>query len=467
MAPDHRNAIVNATGASVEECEALLRRVVDSAPFKRSARLRELLLYVGDQGIRCGVVSLHEHQIGETVFGRSPEYDTAQDNIVRVNATELRKRVDQYFSGDGRNEPLVFEIPRGRYTPVFHERLPEALDDPPPPLSVSTSSHATDDDQPHSAMAGAHAVAEEARGAPTVRASDRTKLSNHLLVTLVLCLIAAGALLTRQARDAQSSLHPWQRQPALRAFWSNFFDKDEQVDLLLADVSYGLAQDLTHQRLSLDDYLDYSYRQVQSPGHLSPEARLQQQKDLGFILARSFGSVGDYRAAMRLRSLENTPGAMRLVFARDYSASELRQRTTIILGSRRSNPWADLFENQMEYKFDFYFDGTQSVIRIDHPQKGEKAEYPWAPNTNERTGYCIIAFLPNLTATGNTLMIAGTDAQATEAGGEFLSREDTLQKLLKLTGRSSFPHFQVLLRTRRLSGAPLGSEIISYRINAQ
>ena len=91
--------------------------MAESAPFRRSSRLREFLIYVGNEVILNGVEDLHEQQIGTAVFGRPPLYDTSQDNIVRVNAMELRKRIDLYFANEGQNEPLVFEIPRAAMFP--------------------------------------------------------------------------------------------------------------------------------------------------------------------------------------------------------------------------------------------------------------------------------------------------------------------------------------------------------------
>jgi len=103
-------------------CWSVIERVAASPALKRAARLREFLLYVGNQSIKEGRTDLHEQEIGETVFARQRSYDTSQDNIVRVSATELRKRVEAYFAGDGSTEPLVFEIPRGSYVPVFRFR---------------------------------------------------------------------------------------------------------------------------------------------------------------------------------------------------------------------------------------------------------------------------------------------------------------------------------------------------------
>ena len=78
---------------SIDERRALIDRVAASSQFKRSARLRDFLLYVGNQSLKTGCPEIHEQEIGAKVFGRSSSYDRSQDNIVRVNATELRKRI--------------------------------------------------------------------------------------------------------------------------------------------------------------------------------------------------------------------------------------------------------------------------------------------------------------------------------------------------------------------------------------
>src|SRR5438445_8010542 len=105
------------------ECHALIDRVARSSQFARSARLREFLLYVGHESLKPDAAEMHEQEIGIHVFGRSPSYDRSQDNIVRVNATELRKRIEIYFSTEGAAEPLVFSIPRGGYKPLFRWRV--------------------------------------------------------------------------------------------------------------------------------------------------------------------------------------------------------------------------------------------------------------------------------------------------------------------------------------------------------
>ena len=107
---------------SAEDRKLLIERVASSRYVNRSARLRDLLVYLTTRVLEEDVVEIHEQEVGNKVFGRPANYDTSSDNIVRVHASMLRKRLEQYFAEEGANEPLTIEIPKGNYAPVFRER---------------------------------------------------------------------------------------------------------------------------------------------------------------------------------------------------------------------------------------------------------------------------------------------------------------------------------------------------------
>src|SRR5689334_2887496 len=108
----------------------LVERIAASRYLSRSARLRDLLLYLASSVVENEAEEIHEQEVGHRVFGRPADYDTANDNIVRVHASMLRKRLEQYFASEGAGEPLILEIPKGNYAPVFRER-----DEPPSPTA--------------------------------------------------------------------------------------------------------------------------------------------------------------------------------------------------------------------------------------------------------------------------------------------------------------------------------------------
>jgi hypothetical protein len=197
---------------------------------------------------------------------------------------------------------------------------------------------------------------------------------------------------------------------------------------------------------------------------MSSEASEQQRKDLAIIFSRSTGSIGDFRVARRITELQTGDDGTRLVFAREYAGHCLRWNNTIFVGSSRSNPWVELFDDRMQYHLKQSHDSTLSVVTVDNPMGTEQAQYPLSSDVGTRMAYCIIVFLPNPTNTGNTLIIAGTDSQATEAGGDFITSEENLERLQTALQQKPFPYFQVLLQISRANGTPLESKIVTYRI---
>jgi len=135
---------------------------------------------------------------------------------------------------------------------------------------------------------------------------------------------------------------------------------------------------------------------------------------------------------------------------------------TVILDLR--NPWVELFEDRMAYHFKQSQDSAPSVVTVDKPTGNEQAQYAISSDPGRRMAYCVIVFLTNPTNTGNTLVLAGTDSQATEAGGDFLTSEEDLERPQVLLHQNAFRYFQILLRISSSNGTPLGSEIVSCRV---
>ena len=107
---------------SGDDRRLLVQRIAASRVFGKSARLRHLLLYLCNRVLEGHLGPIHEQEVGHSVFGRPADYDTGADNIVRVHASLLRKRLAEYFSKEGALEPIVIEIPKGNYAPVFRGR---------------------------------------------------------------------------------------------------------------------------------------------------------------------------------------------------------------------------------------------------------------------------------------------------------------------------------------------------------
>ena len=99
-----------------------MARIGASAEFRRARRLRAFLAFVVERKLAGTEGEITETVIGCEVFQRRENYNSGEDSIVRTEARSLRQRLERYFADAGAAEPVIIEIPRGGYVPVFRVR---------------------------------------------------------------------------------------------------------------------------------------------------------------------------------------------------------------------------------------------------------------------------------------------------------------------------------------------------------
>jgi hypothetical protein len=109
-----------------------LERLLKSDPFKNSKRCQILLSYLVEETLAGHGDLLKERLVGVNVFGRSPDYDTAQDPVVRSAVIEVRKRLAQFYVESGKDAAVRVDLHPGSYIPEFRvppptEEIPAAL----------------------------------------------------------------------------------------------------------------------------------------------------------------------------------------------------------------------------------------------------------------------------------------------------------------------------------------------------
>jgi hypothetical protein len=427
------------------ERKALIERIATSEHFVRSERLRDFLLYVGKKALRNDGTQIHEQEVGENVFGRPPGYDCSQDNIVRVNASELRRRLELYFATSGANERVLLEIPRGSYKPVFRLRVTD---------SSGLQNH------------GAAAVLAEAplhgvlREAAKTAAERRAGLQERItwIVLCVLLVIVCGVLAFR-LHTAETESFPLQHNPALATFWSGFLNTGRRTHIVLADSTVSLNEEITGHPVTLSEYLDHTYEAHSTNSTMS----LDRKQDLGRIFGHNLVTYGDVLAAQQILMLDPNSQNLDLTTARFTGASQFKRDNLVLIGGKKANPWVLLFDGET----DFSLDQDAMFVVNRHPRQDEQALYRTSITSGEVVGYSVIAYLPNSGGAGSAIILAGTDSDATNAAAGFLTSEAQMEQLLKLFHTDRFPYFEVLLRCSVLRGTPLGTQLIAYRIHSE
>ena len=92
-----------------------LAKMLRSQAFVPAPALSRLLAYLVEQTLEGNERELKEYAVGVDVFSRGADFDPRTDTIVRVQARRLRAKLEEYYRRDGAADPILLEVPKGRY----------------------------------------------------------------------------------------------------------------------------------------------------------------------------------------------------------------------------------------------------------------------------------------------------------------------------------------------------------------
>lgn len=102
---------------------AALSAVLTSGAFENKPRLANLLKYICEKHFDGNSDAIKEYSIATDVFGRSQSFDQATDSIVRVEFFRLRKKLREFYEGEGADQPIEIVVATGHYRPEFVDRI--------------------------------------------------------------------------------------------------------------------------------------------------------------------------------------------------------------------------------------------------------------------------------------------------------------------------------------------------------
>jgi hypothetical protein len=82
-----------------------LTRVLASPLFDRSQRQSAFLRFVVEKTLEGRKDDIKEYEVAVQVYERRVDHSTRADPIVRVEASRLRAKLLEYYSGDGSTSP--------------------------------------------------------------------------------------------------------------------------------------------------------------------------------------------------------------------------------------------------------------------------------------------------------------------------------------------------------------------------
>src|ERR1700677_1158646 len=210
--------------AAIEE---QVERLLQNPHSSHSRRFPTFLRFVVRHTLAGQADGVKERTLGIEIFGRSADYDTASDPIVRVTAAEIRKRIAQYYQEPGHENELRILLPAGSYVPQFV--WPQTKEESPAPP-------ATEPEEP------AVSSTKEERSRRLWR-----NLAITACVCLALLLIAFGAFW----KASQHSI--------FESFWTPVLNSSDPVLFCVADqnqysaIAHRDALNPSHQVLLKDN----------------------------------------------------------------------------------------------------------------------------------------------------------------------------------------------------------------------
>ena len=413
----------------------LVQRIVSSHPFQKSTRLRDLLQFIVEQTIHGKAHELTEQHIGNALFHKPSDYSPLEDSSVRVHARQLRLKLHEYFNEDGRNEPIILDIPKGSYAPVFRTVLKPREISVPAPAVVSP------------------AIAWHRKAVVPWAISG---------VLGLLCMF----ILYRTLQDPPVAA----TSGAVQLSWpsSQIFDSRHQTMIVVADSNYGMLRIRAGEPGSLNQYLGRDLLRNSMVSHLSEvDSRLSE-----YISNSTLTSFADVVNVVSLLKMAGTLQSQVIVrYPRDLTMRDLDHNNSIFLGSPGSNPWVALLQDKLNFRESETAVGKSAKVFINrNPLPGEQPQYEglrWTGTIGE--DYATISLLPNPTHDGSVLALQGLQQEGTEAAGRFLADEENRRQLMTALGISASDSasqkiwFEALIRSRTSSGVPNSTSLVAVR----
>lgn len=411
-----------------------MERILHSESFRCSPRSSQFLRFVVEHTLKGNQEQLKERLIGIEVFGRKPSYLTEGDSVVRVRASEVRKRLSHYYGSFPRSGSCRIEIPPGSYIPQF--------------LSLDET-------------AGEVETAEREPIALRLSAPPAPEKRYRLRVAIVALLVALPVLgIAAYRLSAAHQVHVLAdaNEAQLEKFWQPAIRDPKSVLICI-----GSPTTYTYSGSFQGNYV----REHRINPNLQPQWTIAPQKgnipgSVIIPVTSEYVGAGDADLAVLLSALFGRlgkPSEFRLSDQTSYS--EISDAPTVLIGAF-TNRWT--LQSVSQAPFVFAQNGPDRII-----QERDGRRRQWAPphlHADGRTGvdFALVSRLVD-SETGKFLVTAaGISGFGSRAAGYFLSRPDLMARALSQAPSDwSRKNLQFVLETRVVDQAPTAPEVVAWR----
>ena len=377
---------------------AELDRILNSRFFKNAVRSRQFLEYVVRHKLAGHSEQLKERTIGTEVFDRAPGYATGDDPVVRVQAGEVRRRLEQFYQATKDGSMPRIELPVGSYAPQIH-------------WPSSNTEAAVEPVEAHSAQ-----------GSPAEPPVRNRVVGTWQVISICLALVLGAGLVFEASRTKAHT------KSIAEEFWSPAFATPQPVLICVAKpVVYRPSVEL-YQRYARTHPGAFE-NEVERSSQLLPLAGNEKLEWSQMLPYPDYGvAMGDAYSAVRISGLLGQIGKPSQVrIGTNYSFEDLRNSPDVIIGAF-NNKWTMQIAPSLH--FAFLEENGIYLIREQIPNGRV-----WRSNLreSERFGddFAVVARLLDSKTGQFTVIAAGITSSGTQSAGEFVSNPDFLEKGLR------------------------------------
>ncbi len=418
-------AVTRTLAAGPEKFFQQIDRIIKSHSLRSSESLCKLLQYLAKQSLEHPDAPLKEYQIATEVYGRKVDFDPQLDSTIRVQAGRLRLKLAEYYASEGVNDPIVVKIPKGSYHLIFEAR-PEA---------------------PQPQIVREREVAGPVAPPQTIPASWRIAVVALLACLIVAVVILASLLRNRKQADAATGNIQTARtdKGPLAEFWRPFTSGAEEPWVIFSNAAFvGRPETGMRYYNSREDSKASVYDHYTGVGEVLSVHALDE----------TFATLG--------RRIRVKRGSL-------FSLDDASNTNLIFVGSPSENLSLLDIPGTQEFVFQRVASGGRQgdlAIISQHPKPGEATSYLASPSSSALTeDYAVVGLVPSMTRNRFVMILAGTTTFGTQGAVEFVSRPDSVEKLLlKMPGSANgMKPFEALVRVKIARGVPLETELVALR----
>jgi hypothetical protein len=437
MATQHNSPVDALPPAARPQVRELLDDILRSTPFRTSRQCQDMFRYIVEHSLAGFDDSLRERVIGIEVFGRAPDYDTAQDPVVRLRAADVRKRLAQYYQTQKNSTgQWKIEIPTGSYKAQFHR----------PEGAISQVAKATDITHPSS-------EAVVSQRPERLIGNTRLHKRNMFWATgagILLAAVFAALMLTQHTTTPTGN--------ALDLFWGPVLENPRPVFVCTGSNSVYVLSSKAIEKYKAT----HSHRQ-DATTNLETVVPLEELRKLSgddFIPVKDrFLTTGDASATAQISSLlTSRRHPFDLRFGTDLSFSDLRNSSAVLVGAF-NNSWTLNMTDNLRF---VYESGDSPQMHVQDRFDASRSWWPKALGEKDSEDYAIVSRILD-SKTGSVLVIiAGLTHRGTEAAGDFITHPELVAEFIKQAPKDwSRKNLQIVLHTNVVNDIPGSPTVVA------